>query len=43
VKGENLDPAAVKRAVELSETKYCTIISTLRHGPEVASEFVIEE
>lgn len=43
VKGENLDPAAVARAVELSDTKYCTVITTLRAAPEVKSEFVVEE
>lgn len=42
ISGENLDPAAVARAVELSDTKYCTVISTLRQGPEVTSEWVIE-
>lgn len=43
VKGENLDPIAVARAVELSDTKYCTVIATLRAGPAVTSEYVIEE
>lgn len=43
VKGENIDPAAVARAVELSDTKYCTVITTLRAAPEVKSEFVVEE
>lgn len=42
LKGENLDEAAVQRAVELSDQKYCTVITTLRHGPEVVSEWVIE-
>ena len=39
--GEALDLAAVKRAVELSDTKYCTVAATLRHGPTVTCEFVI--
>ena len=30
VKGENVDPGAVKRAVELSDEKYCTVMATLR-------------
>ncbi|MEJ5170642.1 MAG: OsmC family protein, partial [Fimbriimonadales bacterium] len=42
VKGENLDPAAVARAVELSDTKYCTVISTLRAAPKVESVWEIE-
>ena len=42
VRGENIDPAAVARAVELSDTKYCTVITTLRAAPEVKSEFVVE-
>jgi len=40
--GENLDPEAVKRAVALSDEKYCSVIATLREGPEVTSEWVIE-
>jgi putative redox protein len=43
VKGENVDPAAVKRAVELSDEKYCTVMATLRQGPTVSTEWVIEE
>ncbi|MFN3684867.1 MAG: OsmC family protein [Fimbriimonadaceae bacterium] len=43
VKGENLDPAAVARAVELSDTKYCTVISTLRAAPKVESVWQIED
>ncbi|WP_299027615.1 OsmC family protein [uncultured Thermanaerothrix sp.] len=30
VTGRNLDPAAVERAVELSENKYCSAIATMR-------------
>lgn len=41
--GENLEPKAVQRAVELSDQKYCTVISTLRHGPAVSSEWRIED
>lgn len=40
--GENLDPEAVKRAVELSDTKYCSVIATLRQSPTIVSEFEIE-
>lgn len=43
VSGRGIDPAAVQRAVELSDTKYCSVISTLRATPTVASEFRIED
>jgi len=42
VQGEDIDPVAVARAVELSDTKYCTVIATLRSAPTVTSEFRIE-
>lgn len=42
VRGENVDPAAVARAVELSDSKYCTVVTTLRAAPEVISEWEIE-
>lgn len=41
--GENLDPEAAARAVELSEEKYCTVLATLRHNPTVTSSVLIEE
>ena len=42
VSGENLDPAAVARAVQLSDEKYCTVLSTIRSAPTVNSEWAIE-
>jgi putative redox protein len=42
VSGENLDPAAVARAVQLSDEKYCTVLATVRSSPSVTSEWVIE-
>lgn len=42
VKGENLDPHAVERAVELSDNKYCSVIATLRATPAISSEWKIE-
>jgi len=42
VTGENIDPAAVARAVELSDKKYCSVVSTLRSTPTVTTEFKIE-
>jgi putative redox protein len=35
--GPGLDPAAVARAVELSDSKYCTVLATLRNDVEVES------
>lgn len=40
--GENLDPLAVNKAVELSDEKYCTVITTLRACPKVSSTWEIE-
>jgi putative redox protein len=42
LKGENLDPVAVARAVQLSDEKYCTVLSTLRSSPKITSEWAIE-
>jgi putative redox protein len=33
VEGSNLDPEAVRRAIELSATRYCTANATLSAGP----------
>jgi putative redox protein len=41
--GENLDPEAVAKAVTLSDEKYCSVMATLRSGPELKSEIVIRE
>ena len=43
VKGKNLDPKAVERAVELSETKYCGAQAMLGMTAEITHEIVIEE
>lgn len=43
VKGNGLDAVAVARSIELSEEKYCTVLSTLRLGPELDSSFEIRE
>lgn len=40
--GENIDVAAVKRAIELTDEKYCSVIATLRQSPPVHSVFQIE-
>ena len=41
--GKDLDPAAVAKAVELSDTKYCSVLATLRETPELKSVWKIEE
>lgn len=42
VKGVNLDPAAVERAVELAETRYCTVSASLSapvtHSIEISDD-----
>ncbi|HXH60939.1 MAG TPA: OsmC family protein [Fimbriimonadaceae bacterium] len=37
VSGEGLDPAAVEKAVRLSDEKYCSVSATLRSGPEIVT------
>ncbi len=39
--GENLDPKAVDRAIQLSDEKYCSISATLRQSPEIVTEWEI--
>lgn len=44
VEGRSVDPKAVARAVELSETKYCSVSAMLSAGTEIVSSFeVVEE
>lgn len=43
VKGRNLDPQAVERAVELSETKYCGAQAMLNRTAEITHKIVLEE
>jgi putative redox protein len=42
LKGENLDEKAVKRAIELTDEKYCTVLATLREEVEVKTEYELE-
>ncbi len=42
VVGEGLDPVAVERAIELSDTKYCSVAATLRDSPEIVSTWSVE-
>ena len=39
--GEGLDPQAIADAIELSDTKYCSVHATLVPGVTVTSRFVI--
>ncbi len=41
VTGNNIDPAALDRAVELSETKYCSAIASLRGNVEISNKKTI--
>lgn len=43
IRGNNLDPALVEKAVRLSDEKYCSASATLRMPTEVRSELVLEE
>lgn len=41
ITGQNIDPAAVERAIELSETKYCSVSATLRGVATITSRYEI--
>lgn len=43
VGGESLDPAAVDRAVELSETKYCPAMAMISKTAKIERKIVIEQ
>lgn len=42
VRGTNIDPQAVARAIELSTTRYCPVIGMLGQVAEVATRYEIE-
>ena len=42
VTGEALDPEAVKRAVQLSETKYCPAMATFRKTADITTKITIK-
>lgn len=42
LQGESLRAEQVERAIQLSETKYCSVYNTLKHGVELSSDFEIE-
>ena len=41
IRGENIDPEAVRRAIELSEEKYCSVGATLKEEVQINSDFEI--
>jgi putative redox protein len=43
VYGRNVSEQAVARAVELSDTKYCSVAATVRPGAEITTDFEIIE
>ncbi len=43
VTGKGIDTDAVERAVELSETKYCTVMATLRAAGPIERKILIQE
>ena len=43
VRGHNISEKAVAQAIELSETKYCSVAATLRPTAEIFSSFEIIE
>ena len=43
VTGHHVDPAAVARAIELSETKYCSVSAMLQKAAKVTTKYTIIE
>ncbi len=43
VTGHNVDPEAVRRSIELSETKYCSVSATVSPAAPVTTDFEIRE
>lgn len=43
ITGQDVDPLAVERAIELSETKYCSVSATLRGVATITSRYEIHE
>ena len=43
LKGHKLNPAAVERAIKLSEEKYCSATAMFRHTAKLESSWTIEE
>lgn len=43
LKGDNLDPKKVERAIVLSEEKYCSVAATISGVAKITHSFTIEE
>ena len=43
VRGHGVDPKAIERAIELSETKYCSVAGMLKKAANVTTTFRVEE
>jgi len=43
VRGQNVDPRAIARAIELSETRYCPVMAMLGKVAEVTTSYDVEE
>lgn len=43
LKGRNLKPAAVERAIKLSEEKYCSATAMFRHTATIETTWTVEE
>ena len=43
VRGEGLNSEAVRRAIELSQEKYCSVGATLQEGVAITTEFEIHD
>lgn len=43
VTGKNIDPSAVKRAIELSEQSYCGVAGTLRKECKISTSFEVKD
>jgi putative redox protein len=43
VTGDDVDPAAVERSIELSQTKYCPASAMLSKAVEITTSFRVEE
>ena len=42
VRGKNIDPGAVERAVELSTDKYCSVMAMLKQSADIKVSFRVE-
>ena len=43
VKGENIDPKKVARAIDLSENKYCSVAATIKGVTKITHDFEVQQ